>query len=273
MRKHLLAPLLLFTISAPAQVFRQPLSAPCIGIGAYSTEHTDVFSSAGNVAALAQLQTVTAGVYSERRFMLSALSSYTVAAGMTTSSGNFALNANLSGDSDYNETETGIAYARKLGRKLNIGARFNYYGIRTAGYGRASAVGFDVGVIMHLSEKLHSGCQVSNPAGGAFGKGKHEKIPSVYSFGLGYDASEKLLVSVVIQKEEDQPVNVNAGILYKFLPQLSVKTGVSTSTSSVWCGIGLGIRKLRVELISSFHPQLGITPGLLLIFNFHNASK
>jgi hypothetical protein len=41
---------------------------------------------------------------------------------------------------------------------------------------------------------------------------------------LGYDASEKFLVSAEIEKEETA-VNVNAGMQYKFLPQLLARIG------------------------------------------------
>ena len=101
--------------------------------------------------------------------------------------------------------------------------------------------------------------------GGKFGKNNQEKLSSVYTVGLGYDASEKFFISTEIQKEEDQPVNVNAGMQYKFLPQLLARVGMSTATSSGWIGIGLTWKSLRLDVTSSYHPQLGITPGLLIL--------
>lgn len=256
-----------------AQILRRPVAAVYTGIGAYSIRHADVFSFTSNQAALAQLKTVSVAVYGERRFLLSELSNYTAAAGFTTSSGNFGLKANYSGFSDYNETQLGLAYARKLGSKLDIGAQFNYNGIRISGYGNASAISFELGAIMHISEKLHTGVHVANPVGGKFGDGKQEKISSVYSFGAGYDASEKFFFSAELQKEEDQPLNVNAGMQYKFLPQLMARVGVSSATSSAWFGLGLTLKSFRIDVTTSYHPQLGITPGLLLLFNFKKAEK
>ena len=135
--------------------------------------------------------------------------------GLMTKNGNFGLKAGYSGFSDYNETQLGLAYARKLGSKIDVGVQFNYNGIRIPTYGNASAISFEAGVIMHISEKLHSGLHINNPVGGKFGKDQQEKLPSVYSFGLGYDASEKFFISCEIEKEEDQPINVNAGFQYK----------------------------------------------------------
>ena len=256
-----------------AQTLRRPVSAGYTGLGAYSLNHVDVFSFTANQAALAQLKNASAGVYGERRFLLSELNNYTAVIGLPTASGNFAVKANYSGFTDYNETQLGIAYGRKLGSKVDIGAQFNYNAIRIAGYGNASAISFELGTILHVTDRLHAGVHVNNPVGGKFGKDQQEKLSSVYSFGLGYDASEKFLVSVEIEKEENQPVNVNAGMQYKFLPQLLARVGMSSATSTAWLGLGLTLKSFRLDITAGYHPQLGITPGLLLLFNWNKSGK
>lgn len=257
------------SISSNSQTLRRPVAAPYIGLGAYSFNHVDAFSFISNQASLAQIKNAAAGVYGERKFMLNELANYNAAIALPTHSGNFGLKAAYSGFSEYNETQIGLAYARKLGSKIDIGVQFNYNGIRVAGYGSASAISFEAGTIFHLSEKLHTGFHVNNPVGGKFGKDQQEKLPSVYTVGLGYDASEKFFFSAEVIKEEDQPVNVNAGLQYKFIPQLLARAGVSSSTSSVWLGLGLSFKSFRLDVTTSYHPQLGLSPGLLLLFNFN----
>jgi hypothetical protein len=272
--KVLLFSYCLFTITAiPAQIIRRPVAAPYIGLGAYSFNHTDIFSYTSNQASLAQIKNAAAGVYAERRFMLNELNNYNAAIALPTHSGNFGLEAGYSGFSDYNETQLGLAYARKLGNKADVGVQFNYNGIRVAGYGSASAISFEAGTIFHLTEKLHTGFHVKNPVGGKFGKEQQEKLPSVYTVGFGYDASEKFFFSAEIVKEENQPVNVNAGLQYKFIPQLLARAGISSATSSVWLGLGLSFGSFRLDVATSYHPQLGISPGLLLLFNFKQKTE
>ena len=269
---------MLIASHSDSQTIRRPVAAGYTGLGAYSFNHVDVFSFTSNPASLAQLKNSSAGVYAERRFLLSELNSYTAIMGLPTTSGNFAVKANYSGFSDYNETQSGLAYGRKLGHKIDIGAQFNYYGIRIAGYGNASAISFEAGAVLHITERLHAGVHVNNPVGGKFGKNhpdsdREEKLSSLYSFGLGYDASEKFLVSAVIEKEEDQPVNVTAGLQYKFLPQLLARAGISSATSTGWLGLGLTLRSFRLDITAGYHPQLGVTPGLLFLFNFNIKKK
>jgi hypothetical protein len=256
------------SFSIKAQTLQKPLQSSYTGLGAYSSGHTDIFSFTNNQASLAGLKNFSAGVFGERRFMLNELNHYMAVAGMPTHSGNFGLKATYSGFTDYNETQLGLAYARKLGKKVDIGAQFNYNGIRIAGYGNASAISFELGSILHITEKLHAGVQVNNPVGGKFGK-EQEKLPSVYSFGLGYEASNKFLLTAEVEKEENQPINVNTGFQYRFIPQLQVRAGVSSAASIVWAGVGVRLNAVRIDITSSYHPQLGVTPGLLLLFGIN----
>lgn len=267
-----LSVLLVFSVNA--QTLRRPITSGYTGLGAYSINHVDVFSFTSNQAALAQMKNISAAVYGERRFLLSELNNYTAAIGLKTSSGNFGLKAGYFGFSDYNETQLGLAYGRKLGSKVDVGAQFNYNGIRIGGiYGSASAISFEVGAIMHITEKLHAGIHVNNPVGGKFGKDQQEKLASVYAFGVGYDASEKFFFSAEIEKEEDRPVNVNAGMQYKFIPQLMARVGMSSATSTAWIGVGFSLKSFRIDITTNYHPQLGISPGLLLLYEFKKGAK
>jgi hypothetical protein len=256
-----------------AQILHRPLTAAYTGTGVYSLHHTDIFSFDFNQAALARLPAFSAGVYAERRFLLNELNNYRAVAAMPTSSGNFGIITGYSGFNDFNETRMGLAYGKKLSAKSDIGIQFNYYHINASGYGNSSAISFEIGMIHHLSEKVHTGIHINNPVGGKFGNEQQEKLPAVYTFGLGYEASEKFFFSMEIIKEEDQPVNVNAGFQYRLLSPAMIRAGVSTATSSVWFGAGLTKGTMRIDVITVYHPQLGITPGLLVLFNFKNKKK
>lgn len=244
------------------------MAAIYTGLGAYSINHADVFSYTDNQASLAQMKNVSAGVYSERRFLLDELSLYQLSVAVPTKSGNFGVKAGYFGFSDYNESQIGLAYARKLGTKVDVGVQFNYNGIQISSYGNSSVINFEIGAVLHLTEKLHAGVHAYNPVGGTFGKNQEEKLASTYSVGLGYEPSEIFFVSVEIEKEENQQVNVNAGMQYRFLPQLMARVGIATNTSTLYAGVGLFLKSFRLDVVTSYHPQLGVTPGIMLVFNF-----
>lgn len=249
-----------------AQTLRQPISAVYLGLGAYSTQHNDVFSFVNNQAALAQAENISAGVYGERRFLLNETSMYTAALAVPSSMGNFGLSVKYFGYKNFNESQVGLAYGRSLGKKLDIGVQFNYYGYRVPSYNSDNTVNFEIGAIMHLTDKLNAGVHVYSPVGGQFSK-TDEKLSSAYSFGMGYDASERFFVSAELVKEEDFPVNLNAGVQYRFAKQFFARAGIASATSTSYAGVGLAWGNLRLDITGSYHPQLGLSPGLLLIMN------
>jgi hypothetical protein len=269
--------ILLFTsIAVPsfAQSLRYSISMPYISLGAYSTKQTDPFGFTANQAALAQVKTGGAGVFGERRFLLSENSLYGLAATIPTSKGNFGLQVNYSGFKNFNENKLGLAYGRKLGKAMDLGIQFNYYGYRVPQYGSASAINFELGAIFHISEKLNAGVHVYNPVAGKLGKGaEEEKLASAYKLGLGYDASDNFYVSAEIIKEEDKPVNVVGGVQYHFAKQFFARAGFISETGSGFAGVGLGWKNLRLDPAGNYHPQLGFSPGLLFVVNFKEGKQ
>ena len=264
---------ILIPASAYSQYARQPIGASYTGLGAYSLAHVDVFSFTDNQAALAQIKNSAAGVYGEKRFLLSSANFYSAVAVLSSRQGNFGLQADYFGFKNYNESQVGLAYARSLGSKLDIGIKFNFYGFRIPSYGNASAVNFEMGAIAHITEKLHAGIHFYNPVGGKLSKTDNEKLSSIYKFGIGYEASDRFLVSTEIIKEEDQPVNVNVGFQYNFMKQFFIRAGTSSLTTNSYAGAGISWKNFRLDITGSYHPQLGFSPGLLLILNLNKKEE
>jgi len=260
--------LILINTNLPAQSLRRPIAASYIGLGAYSINHVDVFSFSSNQAALAQIKNPAIGVYGERRFMLDATNMYSAVAALPTKQGNFGIQADYFGFKNYNESQIGVAYARSLGKLLDIGIKFNYYSFRIPAYQNSSSINFEIGAILHLTARLNAGIHFYNPVGGNLSKTNNEKLSSIYKFGFGYEASENFLMSAEIIKEEDLPVNVNAGVQYNFLKQFFARAGIASENESPYAGAGVSWNSIRLDISASYHPQLGFSPGLMLIVNF-----
>ena len=272
--KILLLPLLLIIVhNISAQSLRYSLAQPYISLSAYSLQQNDPLSFTGNQAALAQSKNAGIGVYGERRFMLNETSAYTLAASIPTRMGNFGIQLNYTGFKNFNENKIGLAYARKLGKLVDVGVQFNYYSYRIPAYGNASAINFEIGAMMHLTDKLNAGIHVYNPVGGKLGKNKDEKLAASYKLGLGYDASENFFISSEIIKEEDKPVNVIAGLQYHFVKQFFAKAGFISESTTAYAGAGVAWKNLRLDISSGYHPQLGFSPGILLIMNFKSKTE
>ena len=255
------------------QILRYPVSLPYINLSAYSNAQQDAFSFTTNQAALATQKKKGAGVFSERRFMLAALGAYRFAVALPTPNGNFGLQLDYAGFKNFSEQKIGLAYARTLGHVVDAGIQFNYYGYRIPAYNSASTVNVEAGAIFHFTEKLNGGLHVYNLFGTSLGKSTGEKLASSFSMGFGYDASSDFFAGVEIIKQEDKAVNLLAGIQYHFDKIFFARLGIESETGTVYGGAGVGWKNLRLDLSASYHPQLGLTPGILLMTEFQTPKK
>jgi hypothetical protein len=251
-----------------AQPITQPITARYLPLGAYSKTHADVYATRNNAASLAQLQQSSAAVYAERRFALSPLNLFNFSAGFLTKDGAFALHGHYFGFGLFSQSQFSLAYGRKISDKADAGIQFNYHSLRQGnGYGNASSINASAGVIFHVTDKLHTGIHIYNPTGSRWSKAGNEKIPAQFTFGAGYDVSENLYLSAEIVKEENFPAAVNAGIQYHFDEPFFVRAGISTATSAYFASVGFQMNVFRVDIAASYQPLLGISPGMLLLFN------
>jgi hypothetical protein len=249
-----------------AQTYRKPVTAIYNNLNAYSQNNLDALSFNTNKAALAGMEVLSGGIYSERRFSLNELALYQAAIAIPTKSGSFGITSNYFGSSLNTELSLGLAYGRKLSEKIAIGAGFNYFMVAVQGYGNAAAYNFEAGLLFHVTEQFHAGLHAYNPTTASLGKGTEEFLPSIYTLGIGYEPSEKFFVAASLQKEEGEGVDFNAGIIYKFDKKLLARTGFAAANSTYYLGLGFQLASMRLDATASIHPHLGISPGLQLLF-------
>ncbi|HEY0068009.1 MAG TPA: hypothetical protein VGB46_11620 [Flavisolibacter sp.] len=257
------------SLPATAQALRLPPSSLYPKLTGYSSLQADAFSFAANSAALASLKKFSVATYGERRFLLQDLTFYSLALVLPAAGGSFGLRADLFGGSLYRETSCTLAYARSLGERLKSGVQFHLYHINMPGYGRASAITAEAGFLYRLADQWSLGFNAYNPAGVWLGKNRAERLPAVYSLGLGFDPSGKLYMGFELCKEESQPVDFRAGLQYAFHERFLARAGLASSSSTFCLGAGIRLGLLRVDATASLHPQAGLTPGFLIHYPFN----
>ena len=82
-----------------------------------------------------------------------------------------------------------------------------------------------------------------------------------------------VFTSAEIVKKEDQQISVNAGLQYNLQNNIFIRTGISTANNNSFVSIGFKLSFARIDVNAAYHPQLGFTPGLLLLLNFKKADK
>lgn len=147
-----------------------------------------------------------------------------------------------------------------------MGARFNYASLKIGVYGRASAVYVEAGALLHLHEQVHAGVQISNPTSVRMAKEGEELLPVVATAGVGYEVSPQFFVAGEVQKVVHRDFAVNAGMQYRFDERLWARAGFRSATSAYYLGLGVALKTLKLDVTASVHPQLGVTPGLQVLF-------
>jgi hypothetical protein len=226
----------------------------------------DVFSLTGNAASGAQMPRVSIGVYTEKRFMLSELSQYSVVSSLPTKIGAFGFQVQYFGYALYNETEPALCYSRKLG-VVDLGIKFNYRMITIPIYGNKSYLVPELGSVWHITEKVHTGLRIYNPFSSFRSDSVIDRIGYSYSSGIGYEVSSIVFLGVTINKEEDKNVEVNTAMQYQFANVFFAALGISNSNTHARFAVGYLYKSLRIDVTTSWNARLGISPGLMLIYN------
>ena len=234
-------------------------------INCYSKNFVDVFSTAGNAAAGTLLEKPSIGLYMERRFMLSELKLLSVASIIPSKLGAFGFQLNYFGYSGYHEMEPSIAYAKKLGA-VDLGIKFNYRMLTIPAYGKKASLIPEIGTTWHVTSKVHTGIRIYNVLPIIAGTNSPEQFAYSYSSGIGYEVSSLVFIGFAITKEEDKQAEVNTSVQYQFARQFFANLGITTAGAQARFAFGYQLNSLKIEVITNWHARLGISSGLMIIY-------
>ncbi|HSZ31853.1 MAG TPA: hypothetical protein VK772_01005 [Puia sp.] len=234
--------------------------------GAYSIHFTDAFSFMSNPACLGRQTDFYSGLITERKWMLSELNDYTLAASGILAKGGFGISFQYNGDADYNEQSLDLAYGKNLG-KMQIGIGFNYSLDKAAGYPGAGFGSSDIGMCFHVSEKLITGWVLGLPVFGSVGMTNSERGPAFFRMGFGYEWDRNLFFAIQVGKLSGFPMNTICSIEYQFNGQFFFSFGINSNAGSPYFKTGWKKNRLCFQLYTLYEPVLGFSPGLVLLWN------
>jgi len=262
-----------FSFSATAQLgLPNQAGARGAAMGGTGVTFTDVYSGFRNQAGLAYLEDLSFGVYGETRFLGVGIPAVGfVAAYPNEKIGTFGLAVQHFGTGAYNEQKIGLAYARKLFDRMSIGVQFDYFGVRMAEYGSASAVTFEAGILAEVSDEWRIGIHAYSPV--RIKLPNQDYLPALFSVGASYLPSDKVTVTAELEKNIDYPLNARIGIEYQPMEVLALRGGVSTAPFSMNFGLGMRLNGLGIDLATMYHEVLGFTPGISISYGLKKAAK
>lgn len=239
--------------------YAQFLSTPAgkdAATGSYSRRFQQVASAAYQPAGLSCLRAFTAGIYAEQRFLLKEIPLYQAMAAIPAGAGAFGLQLARLGSSAYYRQQVGFAYGLRLGQKAGLGLQGSYLTEVASGYGSRSGVAVTGGLLWHAGEQWHTGIRISHSQPGT----------TVYSAGIGFEASSAFLLSAEIGKADNETAWLKATASYRIVPPLALQWGFATCAPFQHAGITIHWHMLQIMFAAGFHPQLGITPSTTIIW-------
>lgn len=251
--------------------------SPATGARAISLGHAyvgvwgDYWSLYHNPAGIAGVESVQLGAYVERRFNLRELTYGSAGAVLPIFSRQaVGLDVSSFGFDAYRENRVGASYAINVLEVLSLGVKLNYSNLNIAQYGSTSAFSLDVGLNTALTDQLSVGFHAYNISQSRIvGESFEEDMPTVFTAGVAYQPSEKVLVVVDVQKDVDHPTSFRGGVEYAFAPSLAARVGVSTEPLTWNLGLGLSLKQLQLDAAFGYHERLGYTPHISMSFAFN----
>ncbi len=258
---------LLFLLLLPFILHAQsPVSSRASAVGEAAVAFQDMNSLFFNQAGLANLDELGGIISSERRFLSDALNTFSGGFLIPTDAGNFGLSINYFGFSAFNQQKIGLVYARRLFEKATIGAELNVQNYRIPEYGNFAVFSMELGLQYELNDALIIGAHISNPIQQELVE--DENLSTRLNLGLAYLVSDKLSLFAETEKDIDTPFRLKAGLEYQPISILYLRFGIGTAPTLTNFGIGLKIsEQLKIDLSSSYHQQLGFSPGISIIYN------
>lgn len=173
------------------------------------------------------------------------------------------------GSKDYNENSINLSYGRKLGQ-VSVGAEFMYQIRSIAGFGKESRPGLAIGLNWMANDYLQTGFKLatSSQTGNPFTRSIIEAFE--LNAHINVAVNENASIGVLIEKYSSTVARLTVAIFYQPDPKVSCKAGLITDGFSPWLAVGFQQKKFLVEINSTYHVQLGPSPGISIIYQIKN---
>ncbi|WP_141106514.1 PorV/PorQ family protein [Hymenobacter gelipurpurascens] len=257
--------------------------ARAAALGRISTVlENDVWAASGNVAALGGLTRPTVGFGAANRFLLPSLNTASVSAAVPLGHrlatagtavgvpagvaaaeapryGVVGVTAQRFGGKLYSEQAVGVAYGYQLGT-VRVGGKVEILQVSLEGLGSRRTVAASLGGQADIiPRKLTFGATLYNLNQARLAPYQDERVPTVLRAGLGWRASDKVLVLVETEKDVEQDADFRAGLEYRPLPVLALRGGLAALTHQTTGGVGFRSGALQLDYAGAWHQALGLS--------------
>ncbi|MEZ4827394.1 MAG: hypothetical protein R3C61_14105 [Bacteroidia bacterium] len=237
---------------------------------AYTAVNGEFWSLFHNPAGIAGIKNPGSGIFFSRYFNLPQLTRSQAGFVLPTGENQAAgLSVRSFGFDAWRESALSFAYAVSFFGKISLGTRVSWLSLATPDAGRHSTFLSAVGTQVKVNDQVFLGFAIANANQAALrGTFAKAEISSVFSAGLCFRPSEKVLLSADVKKPLDFPVSWAGGLEYSPGAAIRLRCGFTTYPLSFCGGLGLEMDKIDIDFSLNLHESLGYTPSLSLNYHF-----
>lgn len=260
--------LLIFVAAKLTAVEKHPSGARALALSNAVVSIPDVWATFHNQATLATLNTISAGVFYESKFMVDELSHTAGTLVLPVMPGTFGISFAQFGKETFKEHQIGISFARMLGEKLAASVQFDYFSAHFPENDRARGFStFETGILFLVSEKINLAAHIFNPvqAGIKTDYGIRE-TPAVIRVGGHYKFPSFILIAAEAEQHFNGQILLKSGIEFMPANNLFLRFGVSGKPVNYTAGIGYRVGKIVTDIGFGYHGNLGVSPAISIQF-------
>ena len=223
---------------------------------------TDVIASLDHPGAIAGLTTPSVGLLASRRFMLAELATYAASAGMQVRGTSFLVNGYYEGFALSHFTEAGLGFGRHLGSKIAVGARVVYGTQKTGASSPFHQLKAELGAIFFLSSQVRVALaeKIVRELTTEINTGQRRQD----AFSVCYQPTDRFSCAFTVRHDENQGLELLTAANYSFAGRMMLGFGINSYTGW-WAGVKFRLASLQLGVWGYTHPNLGFSPGALVI--------
>lgn len=169
-----------------------------------------------------------------------------------------------SGIDAYREQRFRVLYGRRLGQAICLGGSADVLRVSAPEYGSATTVSFGLSVLAEPLPNIWLGARVQNPLQAEL---SGTVLPTFLRLGAAWEAASTLVLLAEVEKDIDRPAQLKTGVAYRPVSRVALRLGFRTEPSRISAGAGLQlVQGLELNAASEWHPTLGLTPSVMLVW-------
>ncbi len=174
-----------------------------------------------------------------------------------------------SGIASYSEQRFRLLYGRRIGHTLWIGGGADILRISALEYGQAATLTFGVSALANPLPTIWVGAHIYNPVQAEI---TGAPIPAILRLGAAWRPSDTFIALAEVEKDLERPPVTKIGAAYRPLSGLTVHMGIHGEPLRFTGGVAMHLNNvLAIAMAAEWHPVLGITPTMTLIWRKSNS--